>query len=80
MSLRPATQHLRSSDTYVSFTRFEADKDTMDALASLRNKIGAGGRGEATAGDPAFTPLLWGMLYADNGEVVSQSSEQLKGR
>ena len=34
----------------VAPTRFKADEGIMDALAHLRKKRGAGGRGEATAG------------------------------
>ena len=39
---------------------------------------GDGGRGEATAGDSVFATPLWGMLYADDAGVVSQSPEQLR--
>ena len=35
---------------HVALTRFEADKDTIDALVNLRRKPGASGR---TARDPA---------------------------
>ena len=35
-------------------------------------------RGEATAGESVLATPLWGMLYADNGGVVSQSPEQLR--
>ena len=38
----------------------------------------AGGRGEATAGEPVLATSLWGMLYADDAGVVSQSHEQLR--
>ena len=42
----------------VASTRFKADKDAMDALVHLRKKKGAGGRGEATAGESVLaTPL-----------------------
>ena len=42
----------------VAYTRFKAEKDIMDALVHLRKKRGAGGRGEATAGEPVLaTPL-----------------------
>ena len=41
----------------------------MDALAHLRKKKGAGGRGEATAGEPVLATLLWGMFYG--GDAVS---------
>ena len=37
---------------------------------------GAGGRGEATAGESALATPLWGMLDADDAEVVSPSPER----
>ena len=37
---------------------------------------GAGVREEATAGEPVLATPLWGMLYADDAGVVSQSPEQ----
>ena len=46
----------------------------MDALVHLRK----GGRGEATAGESVLATLIWGMLYADDAGVVSQSPEQLR--
>ena len=33
-------------------------------------------RGGATAGEPVLATSLWGMLYADDAGVVSQSPEQ----
>ena len=39
---------------------------------------GAGGRGGATVGESALATPLWGMLYADDAGVVSQSPEQLR--
>ena len=36
------------------------------------------GRGEATAGESVLATPLWGMLYADDAGVVSQSPEQLR--
>ena len=59
----------------VAYTHFKADKDIMYALVHLRKKKGAGGRGEATAGEPVLATLLWGMFYADDAGVVSQSPE-----
>ena len=50
----------------------------MDVLVHLRKKRGAGGRREATEGEPALATSLWGMLYADDAGVVSQSPEQPK--
>ena len=68
--------------SYVASTRFKAaDKGIMDALVHQRKKRGAGGaggRGEATAGESVLGTPLWGMLYADDAGVVSRSPEQLK--
>ena len=44
----------------------------------LRKKKGAGGLGEATAGEPVLATPLWGMFYADDAGVVSRSPEQTK--
>ena len=57
-------------------TRFKADKGIMDVLVHLKKKRGAGGRGEATVGESVLATPLWGMLYADDAGVVSQSPEQ----
>ena len=62
----------------VASTRFEADKGIMNALVHLRKRRGAGGRGEATAGESVLPMPLWGMLYADDVGVVLQSPEQLR--
>ena len=59
-------------------TRFNADKGIMDALVHLRKKRGAGGHGEAAVGESALATPLWGMLYADDAGVVSQSPEELR--
>ena len=52
----------------------------MDALVHLRKKRGAGERGEANARESVLATLLWGMIYADDAGVVSQSpaTEQLR--
>ena len=52
--------------------------DIMDALVHLRKKTGAGGRGEATAGEPVLATPLWSMLYTDETGVVPQSPEDLR--
>ena len=52
-------------------TRFKTNKGIMDALVHLRKKRGAGGRGEATAGESFLETPLWGMFYADDAGVVS---------
>ena len=62
----------------VASARFKADEGIMDDLVHLRKKRGAGGRGEATVGESVLATPLWGMLYADDAGVVSQSPEQLR--
>ena len=61
----------------VASTRFKADKGIMDASVHLRKKRGAGGRGEATAGESVLATPLGGMLNADDAGIVSRSPEQL---
>ena len=68
--------YVTSAALNVASTRFKADKGIMDALVHLRNKTGAGGRGGATARESVLMTPLWGMLYGDDAEVVSQSPEQ----
>ena len=63
---------------HVAYTHFEADKDIIDALVGLRKKTGARGLGRITAGESVPSTSLWGMLYADDAGVVSQSPEQLR--
>ena len=48
-------------------------KDIMDALLHLKHKTG-----EATAGKPVLATSFWGMVYANDAEVVSQSPEKLR--
>ena len=48
------------------------------ALVHLRKKRGARGRREATVGESVLATPFWGMLYADDAGVVSQSPEQLR--
>ena len=62
----------------VASTRSKTGKGIMDALVHLRKKTGAGGRGDATAGEPVLATPLWGMLYADDAGVVSRPPEQLR--
>ena len=62
----------------VASMRFKADKGIMDALVHLRKKRGAGGRREAAAGESVLATPLWGMLYADDAGVVSQSPKELR--
>ena len=77
-----ATQHTHTST--VAVTRMSPIEHVsqshifMDAFVHLMKKRGAGGRREATAGESVLATTLWGMLYADDVGVVSQSPEQLR--
>ena len=62
----------------VACTRIKADKGIMNALVHLRKKLGRGGRGGATAGEPVLETSIWGMPYADDAGVDSQPPEQLR--
>lgn len=55
---------------HVVITRFETDKDGLDALMSPRKK--------ARAGDPAPSKSPWDILYADDAVVISELFEQLR--
>ena len=59
----------------MAYTRFKAGKDIMDALVHLRKKTK---RGAATSEELVLATSLWGMLYADDAGVVSQSLKQLR--
>ena len=75
----PPVQHLLCGGYKRGLHAFyKADEGIMDALVHLRKKRGAGGRGEATAGESVLATPLWGMLYADDAGVVSRSPEQLR--
>ena len=62
----------------VIYTRFKADKDIIDALVHTRKQKRAGGRGEATDGEPALATSRLGICYDGDAGVVSQSPEQLR--
>ena len=74
----PPTQNFFAAVINVAYTWLKVDKDALDALALLRKKTGAGGAGEAAAREPALATSPWGMLYADNTGIVSQSPDKLR--
>ena len=59
-------------------TRFKVDRGIMDALIHLKEKREAGRWEEASAGESVLATPRWGMFYADDVGVVSQSPEQLR--
>ena len=64
------------TDPNLRYQVANADKGIIDALAHLRKKRVARGRGEATAGESVLGTPLWDMLYTDDTGVVSRSPEQ----
>ena len=76
--LVPLLFNIFAAVTNVASTRFKVDEGIMDALVHLRKKRRTGRRGEATAGEPVLATLLWGMFYADDAGVVSQSPKQMR--
>ena len=62
----------------VASTRFKADKGIMGHFGTPVEEKGAGGQGQAAAGESVLATPLWGMLNADDAGVVSQSPEQLR--
>ena len=61
----------------VTYTRFKANKYIVDAVVHPRKQKGVGGWEESTAEEPVLETSFWGMFYADDAGVVSQSPEQL---
>ena len=76
--LAPLLFNIFAAIINVASKPFKADKGITDALVYLRKKKGAGGRGKATAGESVLAMPLWGILYADDAGVVSQSPEHLR--
>ena len=62
----------------VASARFKADKGIMDTLLHLRKRRGSGGRGKATVGESVPATPLWGMLYAADAGVVTQSPKLMR--
>ena len=60
----------------VAYARFKADNQGCFSVPDEVN--GGRGRGEANAGEPTLATSLWGMLYADDAGVVSQSLQQAR--
>ena len=57
-------------------TRFKTDKERHTGrFGTPEEEKRAGGRREADAGGSVLLTLLWGMLYADDTGVVSQSAK-----
>ena len=71
-------QHLLRGGYKFGFHAFQGGQRHHGRFGTPEEEKGAGGRGEATVGESALGTPFWGMLYANDARVVSQSPEQLK--
>ena len=76
----PPVQHLLRGSYKIGLHAFQGGQRHHGRFGTPEEEKGgggAGGRGEATVGDSVLATPLWGMLYADDTGVVSQSPQQL---
>ena len=73
----PPVQHLLRGGYKRGLHAFQGEQRHHGHFGTPEEENGAGGRGESTAGEPALVTLLWGILYANDTRIVSQSPEQL---
>ena len=74
----PHVQHLPRGGYRRGLHAFQGGQRHYGRFGTPEKEKVGGGRGEATAGDSVLATPLWGMLYADDAGVVSQSPEQLR--
>ena len=70
-------QHLLRGGYKRGLHAFQGEQRHHGRFGAPEEEKGAGGREEATAGESVLATPLWGMLYADDAGVISQSPEQL---
>ena len=73
----PPVQHLLRGGYQRGLHAFQGGQIHHGRFGAPEGK-GTGGRGKATAGESVLATPLWGMLYADDAGVVSQSPEQVR--
>ena len=74
----PPAQHLLRGGYKRDLHAFQGGRSHHGRFGTPEEEKGAGGRGEATAGESVLATPLRGMLYADDAGVVSRSPEQLR--
>ena len=70
----PPVQHLLHGRHKYDLHAFQGER----CFGASEKKLGAGGAGESTTGEPVLAMPLWGMLYDDDAGVVLLSPEQLR--
>ena len=74
----PPVQHLLRGGYKRGLHAFQGGEKHHGRFGTPEEEKGAGGRGKATPGELVLATPLWGMLYADDVGVASQSPEQLR--
>ena len=74
----PLVQQLLRGGYKLGLHAFQGGQRHHGRFGTPEEEKGGRGAGEATVGEPVLATPLWGMLYADNAGVVSQSPEQLE--
>ena len=74
----PSVQHLLRGGYKRGLRVFQGGQRHHGRFGTPEEEKGAEGRGEATVEELVLATPLWGMLYADDAGVVSQSPQQLR--
>ena len=74
----PPDQHLLRGGYKLGLHAFQGGQRHHGRFDTPEEEKGGGGLREATVGESVLATPLWGMLYADDAGVVSQSPEQLR--
>ena len=69
-------QHLLRGCYKLGLHAFQGGQRHHGRFGALEEEKEGRERGEATAGEPVLATSLWGMFYADDAGIVSQSPEQ----
>ena len=74
----PPVQHILRGGYKRGLRVFQGGQRHHGRFGTPEEEKGGGGAGEATVGQSVLATPLWGMLYADDAGIVSQSPEQLR--
>ena len=77
-SRAPPVQHLLRGGYKRGLHAFQGGQRQHGRFGTPEEEKRGGGGRETTAGESALVTPLWGMLYADEARVVSQSPERLR--